>query len=165
MGSGHIKVKKGTHHLFYMAIPCHSIESHDIEWCGNIPLVLIQLGLSACKLLNYIKCQTGLGRKLLHFIGLFIKVYPARSLAVNQSGQKGGLYYYWWILKRNVYMHIRTEFSFVGPDHTCMSIYHIVLEHYIFVPHIMLYITWWFLVLSDHELGALYDMYCMLIFK
>ena len=27
MGSGHIKVKKWTHHLFHMAIPCHTIES------------------------------------------------------------------------------------------------------------------------------------------
>ncbi len=27
MGNGHIKVKKGTHHLFYMAIPRHTIES------------------------------------------------------------------------------------------------------------------------------------------
>ncbi len=27
MGSGHIKVKKVTNHLFYMAIPCHTIES------------------------------------------------------------------------------------------------------------------------------------------
>ena len=27
MGSGHIKVKKGIRHLFYMAIPRHTIES------------------------------------------------------------------------------------------------------------------------------------------
>ena len=27
MSCVHIKVKKGTHHLFYMAIPCHSVES------------------------------------------------------------------------------------------------------------------------------------------
>ena len=27
MRGGHIKVKKGTRHLFYMTIPCHSIES------------------------------------------------------------------------------------------------------------------------------------------
>ena len=27
MRSGHIKVKKGTHHLFYLAIPHHTSES------------------------------------------------------------------------------------------------------------------------------------------
>ncbi len=27
MGSGHIKVKKGTHHLFYMAIHHHTTET------------------------------------------------------------------------------------------------------------------------------------------
>ena len=33
MGSGHIKVKKGTHHLFYMAIARHTIES--VVWKGS----------------------------------------------------------------------------------------------------------------------------------
>ena len=31
MRSGHIKVKKGTHHLFYMAIPRHTtVESVEV---------------------------------------------------------------------------------------------------------------------------------------
>ena len=38
-GGHHIKVKKGTHHLFYMAIPCHSIESAvDVSQFGDTSL-------------------------------------------------------------------------------------------------------------------------------
>ncbi len=35
MASGHVKVKKGTGHIFYMITPSHANESEPLHWSGN----------------------------------------------------------------------------------------------------------------------------------
>ena len=44
MRSGHIKVKKGTHHLFYMAIARHTTESAYYNGCICLAVFLHDLG-------------------------------------------------------------------------------------------------------------------------
>ncbi len=47
MASGHVKVKKGTGHVFYMATPSHATES--VSSCASIFL----LQRSCCCMLSY----------------------------------------------------------------------------------------------------------------
>ncbi len=90
--SRHIKAKKGTGHVFYMAIPSHTNESvgkthilrSDLWWTQKSTMSTLAVKLSVSAIIYLVDCHTIYGGPLDKFI--FLIIWPYGNFSIFLSG-------------------------------------------------------------------------------